>query len=458
MLPTEAECRKLADRALSYAKTPDASVSLSFAHSGNTRFANNEITTAGSAESVTVVVSVTREGRSGRVSLNETTPEALERAMRRAEEIAGVVPPDPEIVGPLEPQTYMKIAAWDEPTAKLDATARVPGVRAVVEPAARESLNASGFFTNTARVQCIANKAGNFGWHRSTDCSFSATARTADGTGSGWAEDSAWRAQDVNAPALAARALQKARDSRQPKPLSPGDYTVILEPAAVAQFLQAGIGFQAFSARLAEEGRSYFSKQGGGTRVGEKVFHESVTLKTDPSDPRRPTAPWGGGGGPGGGGGGGGGFAGGAEIGLAITPTVWVRNGVLESLSYDRYWANKAGRAPTANPTALILEGGTETMESLIASTDRGLLITQFWYIRTVNPQTLQLTGLTRDGVWLIEKGKIVHPVTNFRFNESPAVMLQNLLGMTPAVRTGNSLVPAVKASAFTFSSLSDAV
>ena len=459
MLPTEAECRKLAERALSYAKVPDASVSMTFTDSGNTRFANNEITTAGAAESVTVVVSTTREGRTGRVSLNETTSEALEQAMRRAEEIAGVVPPDPEAVGPLEPQKYMKIAAWDEATAKLDAAARVPGVRAVIEPAARESLNASGFFTRTARVQCIANKAGNFGWHRSTDCSFSATARTADGTGSGWAEDSAWRARDVDAPALAARALQKARDSRQPRPLSPGDYTVILEPAAVAQFLQAGIGFQAFLARLAEEGRSYFSKQGGGTRVGERVFHESVTLKTDPADPRRPTAPWGVGGGPGGGGGGGGaGFGGGADLGLAITPTVWVRNGVLENLAYDRYWAKKAGRAPTPNPTGLIFEGGRETMESLIASTDRGLLITQFWYIRTVNPQTLQLTGLTRDGVWLIEKGKIVHSVSNFRFNESPAVMLQNLLGMTPAVRTGNNLVPAVKASAFTFSSLSDAV
>jgi predicted Zn-dependent protease len=455
MLPTEAECRKLAERALSYATFPDASVSLSFAHTGNTRFANNEITTSGSAESVTVVVSATRDGRTGRVSLNETSPEAFERAMRRAEEIAGVVPADPEYVGPLEPQKYSKVAAWDEATAKLDAGARLPGVRAVVEPAARESLNASGFFNNAGRVQCIANKTGNFGWHRSTECAFSATARTADGTGSGWAEDSAWRAQDVDAPALSARALRKARDSRQPKPLSPGDYTVVLEPAAVAQFLQAGIGFQAFSARLAEEGRSFFAKQGGGTRVGEKVFHESVTLKTDPSDPRRPTAPWGGGGGPGGGGGG---FGGGAEIGLAIAPTVWVRNGVLENLSYDRYWAKKAGRAPNANPTGLIFEGGGETMESLIASTERGLLITQFWYIRSVNPQTLQLTGLTRDGVWLIENGRIVHPVTNFRFNESPAVMLQNLQGMTPAVRTGNSLVPAVKASAFTFSSLSDAV
>jgi len=131
---------------------------------------------------------------------------------------------------------------------------------------------------------------------------------------------------------------------------------------------------------------------------------------------------------------------------------------VLENLAFDRYWAKQAGRSPTPMPTGIIFEGGNETLEKLISSTERGLLVTQFWYIRTVNPQSLQVTGLTRDGLWLIEKGKIVRPVTNFRFNESPAVMLQNVVAMTPAVRTGTSLVPAVKATNFTFSSLSDAV
>jgi predicted Zn-dependent protease len=104
------------------------------------------------------------------------------------------------------------------------------------------------------------------------------------------------------------------------------------------------------------------------------------------------------------------------------------------------------------------LDGGKETMESLIASTDKGLLVTNFWYIRSTNPQTLQLTGLTRDGVWWVENGKIHHPVTNFRFNESPAVVLANVLGMTPAVRAGNLVVPAIKAANFTFSSQSEAV
>ena len=136
----------------------------------------------------------------------------------------------------------------------------------------------------------------------------------------------------------------------------------------------------------------------------------------------------------------------------------WIRNGVLENLWYDRYWAQKSIKQPTPFPANIVLDGGKETMESLIASTDKGLLVTNFWYIRSTNPQTLQLTGLTRDGLWWVEKGKIHHPVANFRFNESPAVVLANVLGMTPAVRTGNLVVPAIKAANFTFSSQSEAV
>lgn len=452
MLPTEKECRRIAERALSFAPTGEASVSITFGQGSNTRFANNEITTSGASESVGVVVSVTRDARTGRGSLNETSDAALERAMKRADELARVLPPDPEYVGALPPQQYPKIDAYDEATAKFGAADRLPGVRAVVEPAAEQGLNASGFFVNGAEVQCIADKAGNFGYNRASDASFSATVRTADGTGSGWAEDSSFRVSAVDARTLAARAIKKAKDSIGPTALDPGDYTVILEPAAVADL----IGFSFFfglSARAAEEGRSYFSKKGGGTMVGEKVFHQSVTLKSDPTNPQRPGSPW-----VGGGGSRFGGFGGGGDFGLAARPITWVEKGVLQGLSYDRYWAKKAGREATPPATNLILEGGNETLEGLIASTDRGLLVTHFWYIRVVNPQTIQLTGLTRDGIWLVENGKIVRPVVNFRFNESPAVLLNNVLGMTSAVRTGNAVVPAVKAASFTFSSLSDAV
>jgi predicted Zn-dependent protease len=257
---------------------------------------------------------------------------------------------------------------------------------------------------------------------------------------------------DLDPLQLAATALRKARESASPRAIEPGDYTVVLEPAAVADLVGFNFGM-ALSARAAEEGRSYFSKQGGGTKLGEKVLHESVTLKSDPLDPRRPGSPWGGGGG-----GGGGGFGGGGGEGLASAPVTWIENGVLKSLAYDRYWAKKAGRDATPTAGNVVLEGGKETLESLIASTDRGLLITHFWYIRVVNPQTLQLTGLTRDGIWLIEKGKVAYPVMNLRFNESPAVLLSNVLGMTPAVRSGNAVIPGMRAANFTFSSLSDAI
>ena len=455
MPPTEKECRRLADKALGFAKAPEASVSLTFGHTSNTRFANNEITTSGASESVTVVATVTREGRTGRVTLNETSDAALERAMARADELARVLPVDPEHVGPIPRQRYLAIPAYDEATARFDATARLAGVRAVIEPAAEQAMNSSGFFSNGATVSCIANKAGNFGYHRSSQASYSATVRTADGTGSGWAEDSADRVREVDAVALAGRALRKARESANPQAIEPGDYTVVLEPAAVSDLL----GFNltaALSARVTEEGRSFFSKKGGGTLVGEKVFHEAVTMRSDPTDVRRPGLPWTGA--PGGGGGGGGGGFGGGDVGLAARPITWIEKGVLRNLSYDRYWARKADREPTPTANNLVMEGGAETIESLIAATERGLLVTHFWYIRVVNPQTMQLTGLTRDGIWLIENGKVARPVMNLRFNESPAVLLGNVLGMTPSVRAGNAVVPAIRASNFTFSSLSDAV
>ena len=444
-LPDEKECRKLAARALGFARVEDASVSFVFEHASNTRFANNEITTSGAADAVTAVLTATQDTRTGRVTLNETSNEALERAMRRAEELASLLPPDPEDVGPLPPQKYLDIRAWDETTASAGAVERLPGVRAVVGPAALEGMNSSGFATDIASVRCVANKAGNFGWFRSTIATFTATVRTADGTGSGWAEDASWRMRDVDCADVAARALRKARESAKPHTLDPGDYTVILEPAAVAALI-GSLGF-GMSARNADEGRSFFSKTGGGTRLGDKLFHDSVTLRSDPTDVRRLSAPWGGGFG-----------SGGADNALATAPITWIDKGVVTNLWYDRYWAKRNDRQPTPPPTNLVLEGGNDTLESLVASTERGLLVTNFFYIRSVNPQTLQSTGLTRDGIWWIENGKIQYPVMNFRFNESPAVLLANVQGMTAAVRASGMVVPAIKASNFTFSSLSDAV
>jgi predicted Zn-dependent protease len=242
---------------------------------------------------------------------------------------------------------------------------------------------------------------------------------------------------------LAETAIHKAVASRNPKPIDPGNYTVILEPAAVNDLIPQIMG--SFNARQAEQGFGFLAKRGGGTLVGEKVFNDLVTIRSDPFDPRLPGTPWSG------------------DGPLPSQKTVWVEKGMVRNLAYDRVWAKQAGRDPRA-PGNFIMEGGTQTLDDLIKSTKLGLLVTHFWYIRTVNPQTVQLTGLTRDGLFLIEDGKITMPVTNLRFNESPGRVLKNIEALGQAVRTGSgleagsSIVPAIKAGNFYFSSISDAV
>jgi predicted Zn-dependent protease len=186
------------------------------------------------------------------------------------------------------------------------------------------------------------------------------------------------------------------------------------------------------------------SKKGGGTLVGEKLFPEFITIRTDPFHKLYPALPWGGGG------------------GLPSAPITWIDQGVVKNLAYDRYWAMKTGKAPTPPGGNLVMDGGTKSLDELIASVDRGLLVTRFWYIRFVNPQTVQLTGLTRDGLFLIEEGKVTKPVVNFRFNESPVRLLQNTIAMGRPVRTrgGESgmIVPPLVVKEFPFTSISDAV
>ena len=199
-----------------------------------------------------------------------------------------------------------------------------------------------------------------------------------------------------------------------------------------------------FSARTAEEGRSFLSKKGGGTLVGEKLFPDFITLRTDPADPRQPATPWS------------------ADL-LPNRPVTWIEKGVIKNLQYDRYWAARTGHEPTPSPSTLIMDGGDASLEDLIKGVERGLLVTHFWYIRFVNQQTVQHTGLTRDGLFLIEDGKITQPVMNFRFNDSPVNLLKNTVKLGRPVRVrglegAQMIVPAILSKDFNFTSISDAV
>ncbi len=448
---TADQAKALAERVFAISKADECNLALEAEDSAHTRFAASEVTTSGVSQDLTLTITSRGKGKSGTARVNETDPDSLKRAVVRSEELMELAPVDPEFVEGLGPQSYSAIAAYHEETAQAGPAERRDGVRAALEKGRSKGLEASGYFETETRWSAIANKRGLFGFHRATAATCSTTMRTADGTGSGWAAFGSPKVGEIRAGDLADRAAAKAESSVKPRDLEPGRYTVILEPAAGADVLGT-FGF-ALSARTADEGRSYFSKQGGGSRIGEKIFADTVTISSDPTDPRVPSRPWTGTAG-------GFGFAAAAAAswGLPARRVTWVERGTLVNLSVDGYWASKTGRPPLPYPGSLVMEGGTGTVEDLVAGAERALLVTRFWYIRSVNPQTLQVTGLTRDGVWLVEGGKIAGPVNNFRFNESPANALKNVEAMSAAVSTGNMVVPAMRIRDFNFSSKSDAI
>ena len=237
--------------------------------------------------------------------------------------------------------------------------------------------------------------------------------------------------------ALSKIAASKATGSAGAKAIEPGKYTVILEPLAASDILSNM--FRGFDARSADEGRSFMSKKGGGTRLGEQLFSENVNIYSDPMNPELPSPTWSG-------------------DGLTLKKTQWVEKGVVKNLSYSRFWAAKKGVEPIPFSRSIVIEGGTQSLKDLIKSTEKGILVTRFWYIRSVDPQTLLLTGLTRDGTFYIENGEIKFPIKNFRFNESPIIMLNNVEALGKSVRTGSGMIPPMKIKDFTFSSLSDAI
>jgi len=430
------EARNLVDRIFKMSESPEMFVNLWWRQHCNTRFANNQITTAGFTSDLRLDISVTLGHRTGSTSTTETSDDGLSHAVRHAEELANLTPEDPEYVEPLGPQNYPEIAAFDEATNGARSEQLLPALRSSIEAATREKLNASGFFVVTAGVTAIANKRGLFGYTRRTWADYSVTARTLDGTGSGWAESQSPRLAEVDGAGVNSTAVRKALASQKPQHLDPGKYTAILEPAALDEML----GYVAFRmyARAAEEGRSFLSRRGGGTLLGEKVFGENITLRSDPFDPRVPGWPWSG--------------------ELPAEKTIWVEKGVVKTMMRDRYWAERTHTKPVPSPTNMIMEGGSATLDDLIASTPRGLLITHFWYIRFLQPDTVQLTGLTRDGLFYIEDGKIKHPVNNFRFNQSVVEMLKQVEGMTAPMPVNNNRLPTIKVRDFNMSSLSDAI
>lgn len=440
------ECEALAKRVLSFATADETRVVINSGNRGNTRFAVNQISTAGDNYNATVSIRSSVGKRGGVVNTNKLDDESLRASVQLAERLAKLSPEDPEAMPELGPQTYTESRGWSESTASLEPIARANAARAITEPARAAGLVSTGYLETQAGATAIANSRGLFAYGRQTALSLTTTVRTQDGTGSGWAGATSHDFARLDPKDLGARAIDKARRSVNPVAVEPGRYTVILEPTAVGNLVQ--FITSAMSARNADEGRSFFSKAGGGNKVGMKVVDERVTLTSDPLDPEAYANTFSG-------------------EGLPLTKTTWIENGVVKNLSYDRFWAQKQGKAPLPFSGTVRMSGGTASTEELIASTERGILVTRFWYIRAVDPRTILYTGLTRDGTFLIERGKITRAVKNLRFNESPIFMLNNLEAMGRPVRVSASeaggpglaiVVPPIKVRDFTFTSLSDAV
>jgi len=440
-IPTEAQAQRILQRVLTLAratKGADAVVSLSGTQAGNTRFAVNEITSSSDVERLTMSVTIQFGQRSASATTNQLDDRALDDVVARARRMAKLAPANPEAMPPLGRQTYKPArGASDGPTAATSPDARAKAVGTAIKAGDAAKVMIAGFYEHEARMHAIASTAGLWAHHAWTTAELTCTARTPDATGSGWAGASSNRVADLDAPALAKIAVDKAVRSAKPTKLDPGRYTVVLEPAAVADLL--GFLTGSFGARRADEGRSFFSKPGGGTRVGEKLFPETITLRSDPADVQLAAWPF-------------------DREALPLAPTSWIEQGVVKGLAYGRYWAKQQGKPPTGHPGGWILDGGKATRDELVKGVKRGVLITRLWYLRSLDPQSILVTGLTRDGTFLIENGAVTRPVTNFRFNDSPVQMLARCDAMTAGVVANGMRVPALRTNEFNLASISEAV
>lgn len=442
MTLTRAEAQSLIKSALKAATLKEVTVRINSSRTANLRFAGNTPTTSGEVDRVDLSVTATRDRCSATVSGTARDPAGVAELVRRAEALAALAPADPEHMPPLGPQTYLRPIAEDPAVIKVGPEARVDAVARVLKVAREAKLDASGLYVHGHQSLALGTSAGLFAYHAATEVTLTTTCRTPDGSGSGWGGAMSHRLADIDAVAVARRAADKAEMSRGGGPaLEPGAYTVVLEAQAVADllgFLRSSLG-----ARAADEGRSFFSRPGGNA-IGEALFGPQMRLRSDPMDPVAPSTPF-------------------SDEGLPLQPSVWIDQGKLLALTRSRYWAQKQGGAPMPGPRSLFLAGGTATVAELVRGVERGVLVTRLWYNRMLDPRQILATGLTRDGTFKIEGGKLAGPVKNMRYNESPVTLLRQALALGKPERVvddGGSVmvVPPMVVDGFHFASVSDAV
>ena len=419
-----------------------------------TRFANNTIHQNVAEVNESASVRVAFDGKTARATTNRFDDESLKRAVQSAENIAKVQEPDPDFLHMAnadEGQGAEGPSRWSDQTAAITPADRAEAVGKIVAAAGKNKLVTAGIYSSSKSAEAVVNSKGLSVVHRQTSAEVSVTMLAENS--SGWQKANSPEVKNVDPVRLAEIAAQKARDSRGPRELPPGKFTVILEPAAVLDLV--GFMFWDFGGLAILDQRSFLNN-----RIGTKLFGENITIMDDVCHPLQSNAPFDG-------------------EGVRRRKVSLVEKGVVRSLVYARGTAekmrkseykdkvgeitvtghgfplpNEMGEAPT-NIVFVTPDNG-QTVDQMIAGTDRGILITRLWYIREVDPYEKILTGMTRDGTFLVEGGKVKHGLLNFRFNQSLIEMLSNVEVLGTAVRASGEeafdmVVPAMKIRGFNF-------
>jgi len=404
-----------------------------------TRFANNGIHQNVAEHGLTVSVRTFLDRKTARVTTNKLDEDSLRAAVESSLSLAQSQPKVPYLLPMPAKQRYQRVQRFVKSTAELSAAERARAVRKACDLAVKEGQVAAGIFVSGQMQSAVGNSRGLFATYRQTRAEFSITMQQEAATS--WAKGNAADVRNLDPQVLAQRASKKARLATSAGELPPEKYTVILEPAAVLDLV--GFLFYDFAATAVDDKRSCLND-----RMGKQLFGENISICDDAYHPGQLGAPFDG-------------------EGIPRQRVLLVDKGVPRNLVYSRSSAKRAGKKPTGHgfalpneygeaPMNLVFSGGKSSLEEMIASTDRGLLVTRLWYIREVDPYEKVMTGMTRDGLFLVEKGKVTSAARNFRFNQSVLEMLRNVELMSPAVRaTGEEafemVVPAMKINGFQF-------
>ncbi|MEM7593701.1 MAG: TldD/PmbA family protein [Cyanobacteria bacterium P01_A01_bin.83] len=438
---TKESALDLIDFAIAQSQADGVFISISASETALSRFSENQISQNVRKNTFSLTVTSYFGKRSASASTTELDRDAIAQTLRRAEDLARIAPEDPEWVELLPQQTYSdRTPAFDQATATLSPLKKGEIIQQVCELSKNAGVNGSGTLSFQVSLNAIGNSAGLRGCDRTTEADFSFTARVDNG--SSWNRCTAWSIDQLPIIDLTEKVIERAIASRNPQGIKPGNYTVIFEPAAFASLLPWVIWN--LDARAADEGRSFMSRRDdsgnpSGNKVGEQLFNPLVQVQRNGNHPLLQ----------------GGRFFG---NGLSNEQLDIIKDGVPQTLSYSRYWAKEQDKEPTGGMYPIVMTGSDQSVADLIASTERGILVSRAWYVRYVDPRTLEVTGMTRDGTFLIENGKISHPVKNLRFNQCLPEMLHNVVDVTQAKRCGGSVVPGCKVENFHFSSITDSI